>query len=49
LFSRERWLLAPWRNRLWWQTLSHKGLRLVLPLLFAAVLIANVMLLDQPL
>lgn len=31
LFAREPWLLAPWRNRLWLQTLSHKGLRLLGP------------------
>src|SRR6266851_3601871 len=33
LFSRERWLLHPLRNRLWLQTVSHKGLRLLCPLL----------------
>jgi cellulose synthase/poly-beta-1,6-N-acetylglucosamine synthase-like glycosyltransferase len=47
LFALEPWLLAPWRNRLWLQTVSHKGLRLALPLLFLAVAVANVFLLDQ--
>ena len=32
LFARERWLLDPRQNRLWFATLSHKGLRLTLPL-----------------
>jgi cellulose synthase/poly-beta-1,6-N-acetylglucosamine synthase-like glycosyltransferase len=49
LFTRERWLLDPWRNRLWVQTVSHKALRLALPLMFLATLAANVRLLDAPL
>jgi Glycosyl transferase family 2 len=49
LFSREAWLLSPWRNRLWLQTVSHKGLRLLTPLLLAAALLANLALLDHPL
>lgn len=44
LFARERWLLNPWRNRLWLATVSHKGLRLTLPLLHASVLASNVAL-----
>jgi cellulose synthase/poly-beta-1,6-N-acetylglucosamine synthase-like glycosyltransferase len=48
LFARERWLLNPWRNRLWLQTVSHKALRLVLPICFAAILIANVALIADP-
>lgn len=44
LFSRERWLLSPSQNRLWWQTISHKMLRLLLPLLQVAALAANVVL-----
>jgi hypothetical protein len=48
LFARERWLLLPWRNRLWLQTLSHKFLRLLLPLSFLAVAGANLFLLDRP-
>jgi len=44
LFARERWLLNPWRNRLWLQTVSHKGLRLLGPVLQGAALTANVAL-----
>jgi cellulose synthase/poly-beta-1,6-N-acetylglucosamine synthase-like glycosyltransferase len=42
LFSRERWLLNPRRNRLWFATMSHKGLRLLLPVLHAGALAANI-------
>jgi cellulose synthase/poly-beta-1,6-N-acetylglucosamine synthase-like glycosyltransferase len=42
LFTRERWLFNPLRNRLWFETLSHKGLRLTLPLLHVTLLAANV-------
>jgi cellulose synthase/poly-beta-1,6-N-acetylglucosamine synthase-like glycosyltransferase len=42
LFSRERWLWNPRRNRLWFETMSHKALRLTVPLLHAAVLIAAI-------
>jgi cellulose synthase/poly-beta-1,6-N-acetylglucosamine synthase-like glycosyltransferase len=49
LFAREPWLLLPWRNRLWVQTMSHKVLRLALPLLFVVAAAANARLLDQPL
>ena len=48
LFTRERWLLDPFRNRLWLQTVSHKLLRLFGPLLFATVLTATVVLSDRP-
>src|SRR4029077_4581551 len=33
LFARERWLFNPLRNSVWFETLSHKGLRLLTPLL----------------
>jgi len=42
LFSRERWLLDPRRNRIWFATLSHKALRLGLPILHAGALAGNV-------
>ena len=42
LFSRERWLFNPRRNRLWSATMSHKGLRLLLPVLHAGAFVANV-------
>jgi cellulose synthase/poly-beta-1,6-N-acetylglucosamine synthase-like glycosyltransferase len=41
LFSRELWLFNPRRNRLWLQTMSHKALRLALPVLHATLLIAS--------
>lgn len=44
LFARELWLLNPCRNRLWLQTVSHKGLRLLSPLLFLMAFGANLML-----
>jgi cellulose synthase/poly-beta-1,6-N-acetylglucosamine synthase-like glycosyltransferase len=44
LFAREPWLLWPRHNRLWVQTLSHKALRLALPLLFATTLVTNLLL-----
>jgi len=42
LFSRERWLFNPRRNRLWSATMSHKGMRLLLPVLHAGAFVANV-------
>ena len=39
------WLL-PWRNRLWWQLISHKYLRLLAPFLLPGVLLANSALLE---
>ena len=46
LFARERWLLNPRLNPLWFETVSHKALRLTMPLLLATVLVSNLMLLD---
>ena len=48
LLGRHRWLLSPARNRLWIQTVSHKALRLTIPLLFAVALAANVALVGRP-
>ena len=42
LFSRERWLFDPRRNRLWFATMSHKALRLALPALHGGALAANI-------
>ena len=42
LLSRERWLFDPSRNRLWFETLSHKALRLTIPILHVALLLANI-------
>ena len=42
-----RWLL-PWRNRLWWQLISHKYLRIFAPAFLAQILLANAALLARP-
>jgi glycosyltransferase involved in cell wall biosynthesis len=44
LFSRERWLFDPRQNRLWFETMSHKALRLLLPVLHFGMLAANIAL-----
>ena len=44
LFSRELWLFNPRRNRLWLETMSHKALRLTLPVLHATLFIASAVL-----
>ena len=48
LFSHEPWLLNPLRNRLWIQTVSHKGLRLLCPLFLLCALSANLCLVGSP-
>jgi cellulose synthase/poly-beta-1,6-N-acetylglucosamine synthase-like glycosyltransferase len=48
LFARERWLLTPWRNPLWFETVSHKGLRLLLPALHLSLFAANLELSRVP-
>lgn len=48
LLFRQRWLLDPFRNRLWFQTVSHKFCRLLGPLCLALVLISNILLLELP-
>jgi len=48
LLFRQPWLLHPLRNRLWFQTLSHKFCRLLCPLCLFLVLAANLMLLSLP-
>jgi len=40
LFARERWLWDPRRNRLWFEAMSHKALRLTLPLLHTTLFVA---------
>lgn len=47
LFRHPRWLL-PRYNRLWWQLISHKYLRLLAPALLAQLLAANVLLFTTP-
>jgi glycosyltransferase involved in cell wall biosynthesis len=48
LFARERWLLNPAQNRLWLQTVSHKGLRLLGPPLLGLALATNLALASDP-
>jgi poly-beta-1,6-N-acetyl-D-glucosamine synthase len=48
LFAREPWLLNPWRNRLWLQTWSHKGLRLFGPALLGTAFASNLALAGEP-
>jgi cellulose synthase/poly-beta-1,6-N-acetylglucosamine synthase-like glycosyltransferase len=49
LFAKNPWLLNPAQNRLFIQTISHKGLRLLMPVLLVAVLLSSLSLLDSPL
>jgi cellulose synthase/poly-beta-1,6-N-acetylglucosamine synthase-like glycosyltransferase len=44
LFARERWLLNPLSNRLWFETISHKVLRLALPVFHTVLLAATLAL-----
>lgn len=46
LFSRERWLLSPRLNPLWFETISHKALRLTIPIWLGLMLVSNLILLD---
>jgi cellulose synthase/poly-beta-1,6-N-acetylglucosamine synthase-like glycosyltransferase len=46
LLAREAWVLNPARSRIWFQALSHKALRLAIPVLHALMLLANLALLD---
>ncbi len=48
LLSRNRWMLDPWRNRLWGQTLSHKALRLICPMLLGAMFVSAIALAAMP-
>jgi glycosyltransferase involved in cell wall biosynthesis len=41
LMARMPAALLPWRNRLWWQFVSHRALRLVVPWALLTMLIAN--------
>ncbi len=46
-FFRYPWLFAPWSNRLVWQFVSHKVLRLLVPYALLALLISNMVLVLQ--
>jgi cellulose synthase/poly-beta-1,6-N-acetylglucosamine synthase-like glycosyltransferase len=47
LFRYPAWLM-PWRNRLWWQLIAHKYLRLFAPVFLVAAGLANAALLASP-
>ena len=47
LFARERWLWNPRANRLWVQTVSHKLLRILVPLLLGAMLASSALLIGS--
>ena len=47
LFRYPAWLL-PWRNRLWWQLIAHKYLRLAGPMLLLMVLATSAILFAHP-
>lgn len=47
LFRHPSWLL-PWRNRLWWQLISHKYLRILSPVFITAALVSCVPLAASP-
>ena len=49
LFARERWLWNPRANRLWVQTVSHKLLRILVPLLLGAMLASSLLLIGSAL
>lgn len=48
LFFLQPWLLSPFANRLWFQTVSHKLFRLLGPLCLALAFLANLTLAGQP-
>ncbi len=48
LLFREKWMLNPLGNRLWLQTVSHKGLRLLGPALLLAAFVSNLFLISLP-
>jgi cellulose synthase/poly-beta-1,6-N-acetylglucosamine synthase-like glycosyltransferase len=48
LFAHHPWVLHPLRNPLFFQTLSHKGLRLLTPFALALALVANLLVLHSP-
>lgn len=46
LLYRHPWMLNPFANRLWFQTVSHKLLRLLCPAFLILVMVANLFLLE---
>ena len=49
LFAMRSWLLSPFHNRLWLQTVSHKFLRLHSPFFLLTIFGANLLLVSLPL
>lgn len=47
LFRFPHWIL-PWKNRLWWQLISHKYLRIFAPFFLVALFASNALLAAQP-
>ena len=47
LFRYPTWML-PWRNRAWWQLISHKYLRVLAPTFLLAMLLSNAALVSSP-
>jgi poly-beta-1,6-N-acetyl-D-glucosamine synthase len=43
-FARNPWLFLPWRNPVWWQFLSHKVFRLLVPYALALMLATSIAL-----
>jgi poly-beta-1,6-N-acetyl-D-glucosamine synthase len=48
LFALEPWLWNPRQNPVWFETLSHKALRLAIPLLHAVLLMSSIASIDEP-
>jgi len=46
LIAREGWLLNPFQNRLWFETLSHKVFRVALPMFHVSLVASNIALAD---
>jgi cellulose synthase/poly-beta-1,6-N-acetylglucosamine synthase-like glycosyltransferase len=46
LFRFPQWLL-PWKNRLWWQLISHKYLRIFAPAFLVTMFVSNALLAHQ--
>lgn len=47
LFRFPHWLL-PWKNRLWWQLISHKYLRIFAPFFLTSLFVSNALLSSVP-
>ena len=47
LFFRFKSLLNPFKNRIWFQTFSHKFLRIIAPIFIAMLLISNLFLIED--